>query len=191
MGEHHLTLDSAATQRLGEFARQQKITLNTLVQGAWGLLLQRYTGQSCVAFGATVAGRPAPLPGIEQQFGLFINTLPIIAAPRPEQTVGAWLNELQALNLSLREFEHMPLYDIQRWAGQQGKALFDSLLVFENFPVAEALKQGAPAGLTFGALRNHEMTSYPLTLGIEVGASLRLEISFDRRLVQRRADRAC
>ncbi|MFL8990198.1 amino acid adenylation domain-containing protein [Pseudomonas sp. QLc11A] len=179
MGEHQLTLESAALQRLGDFARQQKITLNTLLQGAWGLLLQRYTGQSCVAFGATMAGRSAPLPGIEQQLGLFINTMPIIAAPPAGQSVAHWLNHLQALNLSLREFEHVPLYDIQGWAGQQG-ALFDSLLVFENFPVAEALKQGAPAGLTFGALRNHEITSYPLTLGIEVGATLRLDFSFDR-----------
>ncbi len=179
MGEHQLTLESAALQRLSDFARQQKITLNTLLQGAWGLLLQRYTGQPCVAFGATVAGRSAPLPGIEQQLGLFINTLPIIASPPASQSVARWLNDLQALNLSLREFEHVPLYDIQGWAGQQG-ALFDSLLVFENFPVAEALKQGAPAGLTFGALDNHEITSYPLTLGIEVGASLRLDFSFDR-----------
>ncbi|PYY66463.1 non-ribosomal peptide synthetase, partial [Pseudomonas jessenii] len=180
-GEHQLTLESAALQRLSDFARQQKITLNTLLQGAWGLLLQRYTGQSCVAFGATIAGRSAPLPGIEQQLGLFINTLPIIAAPQAGHSVTQWLNDLQALNLSLREFEHVPLYDIQGWAGQQG-ALFDSLLVFENFPVAEALKQGAPAGLTFGELHNHEITSYPLTLGIEVGATLRLNFSFDRTL---------
>ncbi|WP_322615329.1 non-ribosomal peptide synthetase [Pseudomonas sp. BIC9C] len=179
MGEHQLTLESAALKRLSDFARQQKITLNTLLQGAWGLLLQRYTGQSCVAFGATIAGRSAPLPGIEQQLGLFINTLPIIAAPQAGQSVARWLNDLQAQNLSLREFEHVPLYDIQGWAGQQG-ALFDSLLVFENFPVAEALKQGAPAGLTFGVLHNHEITSYPLTLGIEVGANLRLDFSFDR-----------
>ncbi|EJM91351.1 non-ribosomal peptide synthase/amino acid adenylation enzyme [Pseudomonas sp. GM74] len=179
MGEHQVNLESTALQRLSDFARQQKITLNTLLQGAWGLLLQRYTGQSCVAFGATIAGRSAPLPGIEQQLGLFINTLPIIAAPQAGQSVAQWLSDLQALNLSLREFEHVPLYDIQGWAGQQG-ALFDSLLVFENFPVTEALKQGAPAGLTFGALHNHEITSYPLTLGIEVGASLRLDFSFDR-----------
>ncbi|KAB0494815.1 non-ribosomal peptide synthetase [Pseudomonas vancouverensis] len=181
MGEHQLTLDSAALQRLSDFARQQKVTLNTLIQGAWSLLLQRYTGQTCVAFGATVAGRSAPLPGIEQQLGLFINTLPIIAAPTSGQTVAQWLDALQAQNLSLREFEHVPLYDIQNWAGHQG-ALFDSLLVFENFPVAEALKQGAPAGLTFGALHNHEITSYPLTLGVEAGGTLRLDFSFNRSL---------
>ncbi|MEO8488706.1 amino acid adenylation domain-containing protein [Pseudomonas sp.] len=180
MADYNMTLDSTFTRALGDCARQHKITLNTLLQGAWSLLLQRYTGQDCVAFGATVAGRSAPLPGIEQQLGLFINTLPIISAASPAQSAVDWLAELQALNLSLRDHEHTPLYDIQGWAGQQGAALFDTLLVFENFPVAEALKQGAPAGLTFGTLHNHERTHYPLTLGIELGAGLRLEFSYDR-----------
>ena len=180
MADHHTTLDSQFTRALGDCARQHKVTLNTLLQGAWSLLLQRYTGQDCVAFGATVAGRSAPLPGIEQQLGLFINTLPIISAASPAQSAATWLAELQALNLSLRDHEHVPLYDIQGWAGQQGAALFDTLLVFENFPVAEALKQGAPAGLTFGKMHNHERTHYPLTLGIELGTGLRLEFSYDR-----------
>ncbi|WP_415757294.1 amino acid adenylation domain-containing protein [Pseudomonas sp. LT1P18] len=177
--EYRIALDSRATQRLAEFARQQKVTLNTLLQAAWSLLLQRYSGQDCVVFGATVAGRSAPLPGIEEQLGLFINTLPLVCAIKPDQTVSQWLGELQGLNLAMREFEHVPLYDIQGWAGQQGSALFDSLLVFENFPVAEALKQGAPAGLSFGNLHNHERTHYPLTLGIELGEGLSLDFSYD------------
>nr|WP_223514287.1 non-ribosomal peptide synthetase [Pseudomonas sp. GL-B-19] len=177
--EYRVALDSRATQRLADFARQQKVTLNTVLQAAWSLLLHRYTGQDCVVFGATVAGRSAPLPGIEEQLGLFINTLPLVCAMNPEQTVSQWLSELQGLNLTVREFEHVPLYDIQGWAGQQGSALFDSLLVFENFPVAEALKQGAPAGLSFGNLHNHERTHYPLTLGIELGEGLSLEFSYD------------
>ncbi|WP_456017385.1 non-ribosomal peptide synthase/polyketide synthase, partial [Pseudomonas fluorescens] len=180
MADHQVLLDNDFTQALGEFARQQKVTLNTVLQGAWSLLLQRYSGQACVVFGATVAGRSAPLPGIEQQLGLFINTLPLISAASPAQSADAWLSELQALNLSLRDHEHVPLYDIQAWAGQQGAALFDTLLVFENFPVADALKQGAPAGLTFGRMHNHERTNYPLTLGVELGAGLRLDFSYDR-----------
>ncbi|NWE18993.1 non-ribosomal peptide synthetase, partial [Pseudomonas sp. P7548] len=174
-----VSLGDGFTQALGEFARQHKVTLNTVLQGAWSLLLQRYTGQDCVAFGATVAGRSAPLPGIEEQLGLFINTLPIISAASPALPAATWLGELQALNLSLRDHEHVPLYNIQAWAGQQGGVLFDTLLVFENFPVAEALKQGAPAGLTFGQMHNHERTNYPLTLGVELGTSLRLEFSYD------------
>jgi amino acid adenylation domain-containing protein/non-ribosomal peptide synthase protein (TIGR01720 family) len=176
---YRVALDSRATQRLADFARQQKVTLNTVLQAAWSLLLHRYTGQDCVVFGATVAGRSAPLPGIEEQLGLFINTLPLVCAMKPAQTVSQWLGELQGLNLAMREFEHVPLYHIQGWAGQQGLALFDSLLVFENFPVAEALKQGAPAGLSFGNLHNHERTHYPLTLGIELGEGLNLDFSYD------------
>jgi amino acid adenylation domain-containing protein/non-ribosomal peptide synthase protein (TIGR01720 family) len=177
--EYRVSLDTCSTQRLAEFARQQKVTLNTVLQTAWSLLLQRYTGQDCVVFGATVAGRSAPLPGIEEQLGLFINTLPLVCAMKPDQTVSQWLGELQGLNLAMREFEHVPLYDIQGWAGQQGSALFDSLLVFENFPVAEALKQGAPAGLSFDNLHNHERTHYPLTLGIELSEGLSLDFSYD------------
>ncbi|RON25158.1 non-ribosomal peptide synthetase [Pseudomonas brassicacearum] len=176
---YRVAIDRRATQRLADFARQQKVTLNTVLQAAWSLLLHRYTGQDCVVFGATVAGRSAPLPGIEEQLGLFINTLPLVCAMKPEQTVSQWLGELQGLNLAMREFEHVPLYHIQGWAGQQGSALFDSLLVFENFPVAEALKQGAPAGLSFGNLHNHERTHYPLTLGIELGEGLNLDFSYD------------
>jgi len=176
---YRVALDSRASQRLSDFARQQKVTLNTVLQAAWSLLLYRYTGQDCVVFGATVSGRSAPLPGIEEQLGLFINTLPLVCAMKPAQTVSQWLGELQGLNLAMREFEHVPLYDIQGWAGHQGSALFDSLLVFENFPVAEALKQGAPAGLSFGNLHNHERTHYPLTLGIELGEGLDLDFSYD------------
>ncbi|MFD2837137.1 condensation domain-containing protein [Azotobacter vinelandii] len=141
--------DPQQTRCLSEFARAQRVTVNTLVQAAWLLLLQRYSGQATVCFGATVAGRPAELQGVEGQLGLFINTLPVIASPRAEQRVGEWLGQVQAQNLGLREHEHTPLYEIQRWAGLGGEALFDSLLVFENYPIAEALQQGAPEGLVF------------------------------------------
>ncbi|WP_163120679.1 condensation domain-containing protein, partial [Acinetobacter pittii] len=73
--------------------------LNTLVQAGWALLLQRYTGQHTVVFGATVSGRPADLPGVENQVGLFINTLPVVCEVAPEQCVGDWLRALQDYNL--------------------------------------------------------------------------------------------
>ncbi|WLG66450.1 non-ribosomal peptide synthetase [Pseudomonas brassicacearum] len=179
-GDHFQTLDASRTQALEQFARQQKVTLNTLVQAAWLLLLQRYTGHDSVAFGATVAGRPADLPGIEQQVGLFINTLPVIAAPRPDQSVGAWLQAVQAQNLSLREFEHTPLADIQRWAGQGGEALFDNILVFENYPIAQALAEGAGQGAVFGEVTHLEQTHYPLSVAVTLGQTLALHYSFDR-----------
>ncbi|OLU26324.1 non-ribosomal peptide synthetase [Pseudomonas sp. PA15(2017)] len=179
-GDYRQTLDREQTRALDEFARNQRVTLNTLIQAAWSLLLQRYTGQQSVAFGTTVAGRPADLPGVEEQLGLFINTLPVVVAAQPEQQVGVWLQALQALNLRLREHEHSPLYEIQHWAGWGGEALFDSILVFENYPVSQALQQGAQDGLVFQDVRNHEQTNYPLTLLIEQGQTLTIHYGYNR-----------
>ncbi|KMM84105.1 condensation domain-containing protein, partial [Pseudomonas psychrophila] len=160
------------------FTRQHAVTLNTLVQGAWALLLQRYSGQQTVAFGATVSGRPVDLPGAEQQLGLFINTLPVITRPQAAESVVQWLGRLQAHNLELREHEFTALSDVQRWAGRTGEPLFDSLLVFENFPIAQALQQGAPDGLSFSVPDNHERTNYPLTLAAVSEGQLSLTWSF-------------
>ncbi|ROL65830.1 non-ribosomal peptide synthetase [Pseudomonas chlororaphis] len=179
-GLYEYALDLTQTQRLSEFARSLKVTLNTLVQGAWLLLLQRHTGQQTVAMGTTVAGRPAALPGVESQLGLFINTLPLVASPQPEDLLGAWLQALQACNVAMREQEHTPLFDIQRWAGHGGESLFDTLLVFENYPIAETLQRGAPEGLSFGEVGNHEQTNYPLALGVHLGQTLALNFSYAR-----------
>ncbi|KAB0483607.1 non-ribosomal peptide synthase domain TIGR01720/amino acid adenylation domain-containing protein [Pseudomonas reinekei] len=176
--DHRQTFDVATSKRFSDFARQQKVTLNTLVQGAWVLLLQRYSGQRSVAFGATVAGRPVDLPGAENQLGLFINTLPVISRPDAVESVEQWLSRLQAQNLELREHEFTALGDIQRWAGRAGEPLFDSLLVFENFPVAEALQQSAPAGLSFSIPQNHERTNFPLTLAATAENQLSLNWSY-------------
>ncbi|WP_285412331.1 non-ribosomal peptide synthetase [Pseudomonas sp. lyk4-40-TSB-59a] len=180
--DHQHLFSEQLTADLNRFAREQKVTLNTLVQAAWLVLLQRYTGQDSVAFGATVAGRPTDLPGVEQQIGLFINTLPVVAAPSAEMPVERWLQHVQGLNLALREHEHTPLYEIQRWAGLGAGALFDSILVFENYPMAEALQQGPDTGLVFSAIRRQEQTNYPLTLVAVTGRELSLGVSYDQAL---------
>ena len=94
--------------------------------------------------------------------------------------VSQWLQQVQSLNLALREHEHTPLYDIQRWAGAGNGALFDSILVFENYPMAEALQQGPATGLTFSAIRRQEQTNYPLTLVAVTGRELSLGVSYDQ-----------
>ncbi len=173
-------LDATQTARLSAFARAHQVTLNTLVQSAWLLLLQRYTGQASVACGVTVSGRPAQLPDVEQQVGLFINTLPLIAAPGPAQSVGDWVRGVQALNLQMRDHEHTPLFDIQRWAGSAGEVLFDTLVVFENFPVAKSLEQAGEGGLQFSNVRHQERTNYPLTLTVHGGHHLNLHLEYLR-----------
>ncbi len=179
-GEHQLSLDRPLTGRLEAFARSNKVTLNTLIQAAWLVLLQRHSGQAVVSFGATVAGRPADLVGVEQQIGLFINTLPVICAVEGQQTVTDWLQAVQAQNLALREHEHTGLYDIQRWAGQGGEALFDNILVFENYPVSKALEQSGGSGIRFGLPDSREQTSFPLTVLVDVGDTLSVQFSFAR-----------
>ncbi|MGX5797708.1 condensation domain-containing protein, partial [Pseudomonas sp. E2-15] len=177
-GDYQYSLNPGLTARLEGFARSHKVTLNTLMQAAWLILLHRHSGQAVVAFGATVAGRPAELAGVEQQIGLFINTLPVICAVDGQQSVADWLQAVQAQNLALREHEHTGLYDIQRWAGQGGTALFDNILVFENYPVSKALEQSGGSGIRFGVPKAHEQTSYPLTILVDMGETLSLQLSF-------------
>ncbi|MDH0141316.1 non-ribosomal peptide synthetase [Aquipseudomonas alcaligenes] len=177
---HPLPLDSATEQRIRSFAQRHGLTLNTLVQAAWALLLARLTGKHSLCFGATVAGRPTELAGSEQMLGLFINSLPVAVQLPAEQPLGDWLAALQVQNLQLREHEHSPLHDIQRWAGSAGEALFDSLLVFENYPLGEALKQAERGELRLGLPQSHEFTHYPMTLAVLPGSRLELLLAYDR-----------
>ncbi|QRX81460.1 non-ribosomal peptide synthetase [Glaciimonas sp. PAMC28666] len=180
--------NASDTARLQQFARDTRITLNTLVQGAWSLLLQRYTGKATVAFGVTVAGRPAELVDVDRVLGLFINTLPLVVTPPAALSVRDWLQALQNDNLAMREHEHAPLFEIQRWAGWAGQALFDTLLVFDNYPVArewtERDSQSRLPALRFSALVNVESTSYPLTLVVTNDRQLSIEYGFDRSLFE-------
>ncbi|MDH6593497.1 amino acid adenylation domain-containing protein/non-ribosomal peptide synthase protein (TIGR01720 family) [Variovorax sp. TBS-050B] len=179
-GMRRVAIDAARTRALLTAAKRERVTVNTLVQAAWALLLARHTGQRTVSFGATVAGRPVDLPGAQQLLGLFINTLPVVATLAPAQKVGDWLRALQAQNLGAQEHEHTPLYEIQRWAGQGGQELFDSILVFENYPLDQALKQGAPERLRFGEVRIREETNYAMTLSVHLGETLVLSYSHAR-----------
>ncbi|WP_144160831.1 non-ribosomal peptide synthetase, partial [Paraburkholderia sp. BCC1885] len=179
-GEHEVRLDDASTSRLSAFARAERVTVNTLVQAAWALVLQRCTGQETVVFGATVAGRPAELAGSQQLLGLFINTVPVITRVRGDTVLGEWLRALQEQAVAAREHEHTPLYEIQRWAGASGRGLFDSIVVFENYPVDQVLKEAAPGGLRFGSARSRDETSYDLALLVAQGNTLVLKFSFSR-----------
>ncbi|WP_054886199.1 non-ribosomal peptide synthetase [Pseudomonas sp. NBRC 111130] len=177
-----LELGEALSQALKHFAQAQQVTLNSVLQAAWVLLLQRRTGQRRPCFGATVSGRPAELPGIEQQLGLFINTLPVAAEPQGQMPVADWVRKVQALNLRLREYEYLPLYAIQAAAGRHGEALFDSLLVFENYPLAQSLSDSS-AGLRLSGLDYQEYSGYPLTLIAEARDQMQLTFAYQRQVL--------
>ncbi|GAA3438553.1 non-ribosomal peptide synthetase [Kutzneria kofuensis] len=165
-------LDERAAGRVQEFARSRRLTVNAVVQGAWALLLSRYSGQGDVCFGATVSGRPADLPGADDITGIFINTLPVRASVDPGVSVADWLLEMQQAQAEARRFEYVPLSRLQSLAGVP--TLFDSAVVFENYPVSE--QQG------IRDLDATEATNYALTVVGVPGETLTLGIGYDPEL---------
>ncbi|MBA6120549.1 MULTISPECIES: non-ribosomal peptide synthetase [Pseudomonas] len=176
----YLKWDQARTQGLQDFAQRQRVTPNTLIQAVWLLLLQRYTGQARVCFGATVAGRPADVAGADKLLGLFINTIPVIQRPLATQPVAQWLQALQTYNLEARDFEHTSLADIQRWSGRSGLPLFDSIVVFENYPIDDRLQQGVGGPLSFGEVQSRDVTNYAMDLAVNLGNTLSIEFLYLR-----------
>ena len=176
-GRHEIRLDAGRTERLRAAARAKRVTLNTLVQAAWALVLARRTGRPAL-FGVTVAGRPDGLIGADAMLGLFINTLPVLSEPRPDLGIGAYLAALQAQNLSLREHGHIPLFEVQALAGAGGEALFDTVLIFENYPVDPALRAASPGALAFRDVLVSEDTHYPLTVTVEAGETAILGLAY-------------
>ncbi len=172
-------LSERTTAALQELARQHHLTLNTIVQGAWGLLLGLFSGEDDVVFGTTVSGRPAELPFAEHMIGLFINTVPVRVSIDRTMCSIDWLAKLQLHQTETRQYEHMPLVDIQRLAPIPHDApLFETLLVFENYPVEESVPHRLTA-LQIKDVRNSSRTNYPLTLALSPGTQLGVEIAFE------------
>ncbi|MFJ2774001.1 amino acid adenylation domain-containing protein [Streptomyces sp. NPDC087300] len=141
-------LDPEVSSGLADRARAHGLTVNTVVQGAWALVLAQLTGASEAVFGVTVSGRPAELPGVESMVGLFMNTVPLRARIDPAETAGQYLRRLQEEQTRLLDHQWVSLAEVQSWAGSTG--LFDTGMVFENYPVnAAKLDAGlGSAGLT-------------------------------------------
>ncbi|MEU0127149.1 amino acid adenylation domain-containing protein [Streptomyces sp. NPDC006289] len=181
-----LDLDAATTGRLRETARAHRLTLNTLVQGAWGLLLAHLTGRPDVVFGTTVSGRPPEIPGIESMVGLFINTVPVRLRPAPGETLAALLTRLQDEQGRLLGHQYVGLTEIRGVTGLD--ELFDTLAVFENYPMdAEALRtaqQGLP-GLRVTGFSGTDAAHYPLTLTIAPGDALRITFGYRAAVLDR------
>ncbi|WP_437688559.1 amino acid adenylation domain-containing protein [Sorangium sp. So ce176] len=180
-GAKIVALSESATARLQRFAQQHRVTTSTLVQAAWALLLSRAARSDDVLFGITVAGRSAPLAGIEAMVGLFINTLPLRVAVPQAATVARWLRDLQESITELGAHEHTPLAQTRTYSAiPAGQPLFESLLVFENYPTDPRTQQGLP-GLGVRDVAFADQTNYPLTLAVLPGARLQLRLSHDRR----------
>jgi natural product biosynthesis luciferase-like monooxygenase protein len=177
--ERSARLSSEVTSALRGLAERRGFHLNTIVQGAWALLLSRYSGETDVVFGATRAGRGTSVAGARSMVGLFINTLPVRVRIPAEGSVSAWLSNLHAQERAVRSFEHTPLVDVQRWSGvAPGQPLFESLVVFENSLLDSQLRAEGGA-FSQRSFRLHERTNYPLALYAYAEPELLLEIAYD------------
>jgi len=180
--DRNLWLTADLTQQLEKMARQYSLTLNTILLGAWGLLLSRYGGQEDIVVGVTVSGRQAELDGVENMVGLFINTLPIRIRLSADAKFGDWLSTLQRGQAEARDYEYAPLVWVQQWSDMPRAAqLFEAHFIFENYPID---RSGQPADDTQACVRitdtrGMEWNHYPLSLLAGPGQQLLLRLSYD------------
>ncbi|QKQ75847.1 non-ribosomal peptide synthetase [Nostoc sp. TCL240-02] len=177
--EQTFQLSQTVTEKLQYVARQHHLTLNNLVQGAWALLISRYSGESDVVFGATVSGRPPTLAGVDSMVGLLINTLPIRVKITPKAELLPWLKQLQSQAFEQEQYAYYSLAEIQRLSDiPPGMPLFESLLVFENYPLDSA-EQDTKKTLEISHIRCFERTNYPLTVVVNPQSKLSGRIVYD------------
>ncbi|MET0624808.1 MAG: amino acid adenylation domain-containing protein, partial [Pyrinomonadaceae bacterium] len=181
-GELRLVMSEADSEAVRALARQHRLTVNTVVQGAWALLLGHTGGRHDVAFGATASGRPAELPGIETMVGMFINVLPMRVRLPDEEPLAAWLEGIQTAQFEVRQYEYSPLVQVQRFSGvPRGTPLFESILSFENYPVDNSIREYTRS-LNLTDVYNVSRTNYPLTIIVAPRSEqMALRFVYDRR----------
>ncbi|MFY2787139.1 amino acid adenylation domain-containing protein, partial [Rhodococcus sp. MALMAid1271] len=190
-GRALVSLDASRTDRLRAVARARGVTINSMVQAAWALVLGTLTGRSDVVFGATVSGRPPEVSDIESMVGLFINTLPVRIVLDPVETLGEYLDRVQSEQAALLDHHYLGLTDIQRAVGPA--VAFDTLTVFESYPMDRA---GLSAETDLAGMRVHDVrdgsdtAQYPLTLVAMVDDRLHIEAKYLPELFEHTVVRA-
>ncbi|WP_284740330.1 non-ribosomal peptide synthetase [Amycolatopsis sp. RTGN1] len=176
-----LALSPEHTRRLQDFTRGARVTVNTVLQGAWAMLLSRYSGEQDVCFGTTVSGRPAELPGADEMIGLFINTIPARVRLDRDLDVLTWLRDMQEDQVDARQYEHVSLAQIRQWSEiPQGSGLFESVVVYENFPHDD--DAAGKYGLQAREATSAETSNYPLTCVAYLGEVLHIRFGYDPHL---------
>ncbi|MGH3901348.1 MAG: amino acid adenylation domain-containing protein [Pseudonocardiaceae bacterium] len=178
-----VTVDSEPSSRLRGTARRHGLTVNTVVQGAWALLLSRYSRQRDVVFGTTVSGRPPELAGVESMVGMFINTIPTRAHIDKGKDVLSWLGELQVQQTEAQRHGTVPLSQLHSFSELPAEVgLFDSIVMFENYPIGS--EDTATRGLRLRELTAIETTNYPLSVVVIPGERLSVRLGYDPALFE-------
>ncbi len=175
-----MLLSSGLSGKLREYASQQRITLNVLFQGAWALLVGHYAREVDVVFGITTSNRPAELKDVELIAGPLLNTVPFRVEADPSNSLGDWLANIQKSQYESSEFHHTPLREIQKFREtNHTEVLFDSLLIFENFPDFQDVHGDGDLVLDWSTSEDH--TETPLVLMVSPENEIRLSLSYTNR----------
>ncbi|TDD79758.1 non-ribosomal peptide synthetase [Actinomadura rubrisoli] len=177
VGQIPVPLPAREAAELSRRAAELGVTLNTVVQAAWAILYGQLTGRRDVVFGATVSGRPPAVPGVDEMVGLFLNAVPVRVRCAPGDSIAQVLTGLQARQTALLDHHHAGLTDIQRLTGM--RALFDTCVAFESFPVDRAglAAAGEAAGIGCTGIGLVTTTHYPLTVMAMADADSRLQLT--------------
>lgn len=184
IAKHTLVIGAELVGRLNQLAQVNAVTMSSLVQGAWGYLIHKYSGEEKVSFGTTLSGRPATIQGIEDMVGLFINTVPVVMEFDAQGTASvlSMLKRTHQTGMLLEQHSQLPLTEIQRCSGlSQSQNLFDTLVVYRNYPIDEsALSQIGLLDLTLDGVKVFDQTHYPLALIIDCREELMIRFEYDR-----------
>ena len=185
--ELSLLLSEELSRTLTDIAKRHRLTLSNILQSTWATLLHIYSQSNDIVFGATVSGRPPELDGVEGMVGLFINTLPVRAKLQPNQTIVQFMTILLHDQMDSDLYAYTPLVTIQACSELPPRTpLFNSILVFENYPLDDSIDAQAQA-LSFNSLQLHEQTNLPLTITASGGDRVPVKISYDQTIFDEKA----
>ncbi len=180
MKEVFLNYPSDFTSKAKAYAQANQLTMNTLIQGVWGFLLSKYTNRQDIVFGVTVSGRPADLGNLEERVGLFINAIPLRIKFDENATIVDTLSLVQKEQTEAREFQYTAQTDIQRWL-EFPSDLFDSLLIFENYPMGDLAQQDW--SLEISNISMHDQNNYLFSLEVTVREEMRVKFGYNESVL--------
>ncbi|MEV0293655.1 amino acid adenylation domain-containing protein [Nocardia sp. NPDC050710] len=181
--EHVITLTAERSGALSRFAAESGVTLNTVLQYVWASVLGDLTGNDDIVFGTVVSGRPASIPGIDTMVGSFINTVPVRVRRHRDHPIGARVRAVQAEQAALLDHHHLGLAEIEDATGVGVRGYFDTLLVFESYPVDIAPTPVTVGELVLTDLWSREITLFPLTATVWPREQLTVALNWHRDLI--------
>jgi amino acid adenylation domain-containing protein len=175
------------TGKIADFVKNHQITLAAFLYSAWGVLLQKYCNSGDVIFGTTVSGRSAPIKGIEDMVGLFINTIPLRVKTGTREKIKDLLCKINNILLLRETHESTPLVDIKGYSKlKNNEELFDSIVVLENYPLNRwVMGESCPLSLAVHSYSMMETTNYNLTIGILIGDTIEIGFNYNRALFEK------